>query len=140
MFTVLLVIHVILAASLIVLILIQHGKGADAGAAFGSGSSATVFGSQGSASFLTRLTAILATAFFITSMTLAYFTREAVKERQDVEISIPADKPAAMIPDDAPAVVMDKDIPVAPVNADIPVVPMTDSAPTDSSDVNKIPE
>lgn len=142
MFTVLLVIHVIMAAGLILLVLIQHGKGADAGAAFGSGSSATVFGSQGSASFLTRLTAVLATGFFITSMSLAYFTREAVKERQDVEISIPAEKPAAMIPEDAPAAVVDTDTPVAPaaIDTDIPVVPMTDSAPTDSSDVNKIPE
>ncbi len=146
MFTVLLVTHVIMAAGLILLVLIQHGKGADAGAAFGSGSSATVFGSQGSASFLTRLTAVLATGFFISSMTLAYFTREAVKERQDVEISIPAEKaaepaaPAAQIPEDAPAAVVDTDTPAAPADTDIPAVPMVDSAPTDSSDVSKIPE
>ena len=54
--------HLVLALGLIGLILIQHGKGADAGAAFGSGASATVFGSQGSASFLTRMTAVMATA------------------------------------------------------------------------------
>lgn len=68
----LLVLQVLLAVSLIALVLVQHGKGADAGAAFGSGASATVFGAQGSANFLTRVTATLATLFFLTSMTLAY--------------------------------------------------------------------
>lgn len=67
-----LVIHVILAVSVVGLVLMQHGKGADAGAAFGSGASATVFGARGSASFLTRATTILATLFFITSLFLFY--------------------------------------------------------------------
>lgn len=66
----LLVVHVLLSISLIVLILLQQGKGADAGAAFGSGASSTVFGSQGSASFLSRTTAILATLFFAVSLAL----------------------------------------------------------------------
>jgi preprotein translocase subunit SecG len=70
------VLHLLLALGLIGLILIQHGKGADAGAAFGSGASATVFGSRGSGSFLTRVTAIMATAFFLTSMALAYFAAQ----------------------------------------------------------------
>jgi preprotein translocase subunit SecG len=68
------IIHVLIALALIGLILIQHGKGADMGAAFGSGASSTVFGSQGSASFLSRTTAILAAIFFITSLSLAYFS------------------------------------------------------------------
>jgi preprotein translocase subunit SecG len=135
MFTVLLVIHVFLAIGLIGLVLIQHGKGADAGAAFGSGSSATVFGSQGSASFLTRLTAVLAAGFFITSLSLAYFTRESVKERQDVEISIPAEKPAAQIPD-----VPELEVPAAPADTDIPVAPKATDTQTESADVPKIPE
>lgn len=67
-----LVIHVALAVGVIGLVLIQHGKGADAGAAFGSGASSTVFGASGSASFLTRVTTILAFLFFLTSMTLFY--------------------------------------------------------------------
>ncbi len=71
MLTVLIIAHVILAISLTGLILVQHGKGADAGAAFGSGASSTVFGARGAASFLTRTTAILATGFFLASMTLA---------------------------------------------------------------------
>jgi preprotein translocase subunit SecG len=122
-------------------VLIQHGKGADAGAAFGSGSSATVFGSQGSASFLTRLTAVLATGFFITSLSLAYFTREAVKEGQDTSISIPAEEPAAQIPD-VPATPVDADVPAAPnaKDADIPAAPNAKDAGTSSPDVTQIPE
>tara|TARA_R110002096_G_scaffold268308_6_gene462022 strand:- start:3318 stop:3719 length:402 start_codon:yes stop_codon:yes gene_type:complete len=72
LFAIVLSVHVLVAVLMVGLILIQHGKGADAGAAFGSGASGTVFGSKGSGSFLTRSTAILATAFFITSLTLAY--------------------------------------------------------------------
>ncbi|MFT6371932.1 MAG: preprotein translocase subunit SecG [Gammaproteobacteria bacterium] len=68
----LLIVQVILSVSLIVLVLMQHGKGADAGAAFGSGSSSTVFGSKGSGNFLTKTTAILATLFFVVCMSLAY--------------------------------------------------------------------
>ena len=67
-----LIIHVVLAAAVIGLVLIQHGKGADAGAAFGSGASATVFGAGGSASFLTKATTALAAAFFLTSIFLFY--------------------------------------------------------------------
>ena len=72
--TLLLVVHVIVTVLIIGVVLLQHGKGADAGAAFGSGASATVFGSRGSASFLTRATAALATLFFITSLSLAYLS------------------------------------------------------------------
>ena len=71
-FAIVLAVHVLIAALMVGLILIQHGKGADAGAAFGSGASGTVFGSKGSGSFLTRSTGILATLFFITSLSLAY--------------------------------------------------------------------
>lgn len=82
LFAIVLSVHVIVAALMIGLILIQHGKGADAGAAFGSGASGTVFGSKGSGSFLTRSTAMLATAFFITSLSLAYLggNREAPED------------------------------------------------------------
>jgi len=67
-----LVVHVALAIGVIGLVLIQHGKGAEAGAAFGSGASSTVFGARGSASFLTRVTTVMAFLFFLTSMTLFY--------------------------------------------------------------------
>lgn len=72
MHTFLVVVQVLVAIGLIGLVLLQHGKGADAGAAFGSGASGTVFGSRGSANFLSRATAWLATIFFATSLALAY--------------------------------------------------------------------
>jgi preprotein translocase subunit SecG len=71
-FQIILITHIILAFGLIMLILMQHGKGADAGAAFGSGSSGSVFGARGANSFLYKLTAALAFGFFLTSLTLAY--------------------------------------------------------------------
>ena len=95
MHTLLLIIHVLLAASLIVLVLIQHGKGADAGAAFGSGASATVFGSRGSASFLTRATAVLAALFFVTSLSLAYLAGQTTKTKSVTDtVPAPASEPA----------------------------------------------
>ena len=76
MFTIILALHIIVAIVMIGLILIQHGKGADAGASFGAGSSGTVFGAAGSANFLTRATAVMAVTFFITSLTLAVHARK----------------------------------------------------------------
>ena len=75
---VILVIHVFLAIGIIGLVLLQRGKGADAGAGFGAGASGTVFGARGSASAFSRATAILATLFFITSLTLAYMAGRRV--------------------------------------------------------------
>ena len=66
------VFHVLIAAAIVGLVLLQRGKGADAGAGFGAGASGTVFGARGSASFLSRMTATLAALFFATSLTLAY--------------------------------------------------------------------
>ena len=74
----LLVFHVITAIIIVVLILLQKGKGADMGSAFGAGASGTMFGSKGSANFLSRSTAVLATIFFITSLTLAYLNKGTV--------------------------------------------------------------
>jgi preprotein translocase subunit SecG len=68
------VFHVLFAAGIVGLVLLQRGKGADAGAGFGSGASGTVFGARGSASFLSRTTAVLAALFFVTSLTLAYLS------------------------------------------------------------------
>ncbi|MEH3022242.1 MAG: preprotein translocase subunit SecG [Pseudomonas oryzihabitans] len=73
--TAVVVIHLLMALGLIVLVLMQQGKGAEAGASFGAGASGTVFGSQGSATFLSRFTAILAAVFFATSLGLAYFAK-----------------------------------------------------------------
>ena len=71
--------HVLIAILIIVLVLIQKGKGADMGSAFGAGASGTIFGAKGSANFLSRTTAILATIFFITSLALAYFNKGTIK-------------------------------------------------------------
>jgi len=76
-YTILVIVQVVIALSLVGLILVQHGKGADAGAAFGSGASGTVFGAKGSANFMTRATAALATIFFAISLTLAYLINGA---------------------------------------------------------------
>ena len=99
---VLLIVHLLVAIAVVALVLIQHGKGADAGAAFGGGASSTVFGSQGSASFLTRATGILATIFFITSLSLAYLSTQSViptsvvdtVQEQKSDVPAAATKPA----------------------------------------------
>lgn len=77
------VVHVLTAAVLIGLVLMQHGKGADMGAAFGTGSAGSLFGSSGSANFLSRSTAVAATVFFLTSLTLTYLYAHPAKV-QDV--------------------------------------------------------
>lgn len=85
---IILVIHVLVAIGVVALVLIQQGKGADAGAAFGGGASSTVFGSQGSGSFLTRATGVLATIFFVTSLSLAYISTQKVKPTSIVDTVI----------------------------------------------------
>jgi preprotein translocase subunit SecG len=67
-------VHVLLAVVLVILVLLQHGKGADMGAAFGSGSAGSLFGPSGSATFLSRATGFVAAMFFVTSMSLTYFS------------------------------------------------------------------
>ncbi|WAK03748.1 preprotein translocase subunit SecG [Methylobacter sp. YRD-M1] len=79
MYQVIIVVHVLLGIGVVGLVLMQQGKGADAGAAFGSGSSGSVFGAQGAASFLSRATAILATLFFTTSLGLAVLSGQQGK-------------------------------------------------------------
>jgi preprotein translocase subunit SecG len=69
--------HTLIALLIIILVLLQRGKGADAGAAFGAGASGTVFGARGSGSFFSRATAVCATAFFVTSLTLAYLSSQS---------------------------------------------------------------
>lgn len=78
MTTIIITIHVIVSFALICVILIQRGQGADMGASFGGGGSQTLFGSQGSSSFLTKATGILAATFMVTSLTLAFFSQKDV--------------------------------------------------------------
>lgn len=106
MYQALIIVHVLLALGIIALVLLQQGRGADAGAAFGSGASGTVFGAQGSATFLTRLTAVLATLFFATSLGLAVVgdTRKAAEGFMDTpEKPVPTDLPPAQLDLNPPA-------------------------------------
>lgn len=101
--TVVWVFHVLAALGVVGLVLMQHGKGADMGAAFGSGASGSLFGSTGSANFLSRATAVLATVFFVTSMTLTYFSGTKSKPAGVMESQkhvLPVTQPVAP---DAPA-------------------------------------
>jgi len=113
--TVILIVHILAALGLITLVLLQQGKGADMGAAFGSGASSTVFGSQGSASFMTRGTAVMATVFFITSLSLAYFTGQGVSRKSVTEESVVETVDSkAPVEEDMPSV------PAAPAQTDVP--------------------
>jgi preprotein translocase subunit SecG len=88
--TVIVVLHLLGAIAVVVLVLLQQGKGADAGASFGGGASTTVFGSQGSATFLSRVTAILAAGFFMTSLGLAFFAKDKADGLAQVGLPDPA--------------------------------------------------
>jgi preprotein translocase subunit SecG len=115
------VIHVISAITLVVLVLLQHGKGADMGAAFGSGSAGSLFGSSGSANFLSRSTAVAAAIFFATSLGLTYLYSHpeqqgsGVMDKVDVSKIAPATAPVVSnppaVPDAATSESKSKEIP-----------------------------
>lgn len=114
--SVVLIVHLLAAAGLVGLILIQQGKGADMGAAFGAGASGTVFGSQGAGSFITRSTAILAATFFITSLALAYFSGQVVTSKSVTESVVAT--PAPVIAEQPVA----EDLPLVPIESEPAVV------------------
>ena len=94
-----LILHTLIAVAIIALVLLQRGKGADAGAAFGAGASGTVFGARGSASFFSRATAVLATAFFATSLTLAYLSSQTTTQPTSLlDGDVPAESEPAATP------------------------------------------
>lgn len=99
LFSLILTVHILCALAVIGLVLVQHGKGADMGAAFGSGASGSLFGATGSANFLSRSTAALATVFFVTSLSLAYLASSKPKTTgsvmQDAVQSAPVTAPPA---------------------------------------------
>lgn len=119
-YNILLIVQIIVAIGVIVLVLMQHGKGADAGAAFGSGASGTVFGSQGSANFLSRATAILATVFFLNSMSLAWLVANRTTEFSSVVDAFQAEEtvPAQDVPN---------------VGSEVPAVPGQEASSTDQA-------
>ena len=96
-----LIIHVLVAVCLVVLVLLQHGKGADVGAAFGSGASNTMFGSVGATSFLMKITGVLAAIFFATSLIQSYLT--TAEQKRHNALSIPSQQgPASSVPVNLP--------------------------------------
>ncbi|MGH8238126.1 MAG: preprotein translocase subunit SecG [Steroidobacteraceae bacterium] len=122
------VFHVLIAAAIVGLVLLQRGKGADAGAGFGAGASGTVFGARGSASFLSRMTATLAALFFASSLTLAYLGGRKPAAPQSVidRVSVPQTQEAPPAPTTQTA---------PPVSTDQPVEapqPSGNNAPNDA--------
>jgi len=91
-------VHIFVAIALVGLVLLQHGKGADMGAAFGSGASGSLFGSSGSANFLSRTTAVLATVFFLTSLGLAYVANAKPRAAGSVMDTVPAETVVPAVP------------------------------------------
>ncbi|HEJ1055761.1 TPA: preprotein translocase subunit SecG [Pseudomonas putida] len=121
--TVIVVFHLLAALSLVVLVLLQQGKGAEAGASFGAGASNTVFGSQGSATFLSKLTAILAATFFLTALGLGYFAKQQAHQLSQ-----------AGLPDPAVLAVLEVKEPQKPaVNDDVPVLQQQKSETTSNT-------
>ncbi len=100
--------HTLIAVLIIVLVLLQRGKGADAGAAFGAGASGTVFGARGSSSFFSRATAVCATAFFVSSLALAYLSSQSTAV------------PTSLL-EDAPPVVEAEEETLPPLSDELPV-------------------
>ena len=109
-----LLLHVIAAIGVVGLVLLQHGKGADMGAAFGSGSSGSLFGASGSANFLSRTTAVLAAVFFLTSMGLTYVTSHK-PQQSSVMDTHKTEQPAPQPPAQAPGAT-DKPVDSAPAD------------------------
>jgi preprotein translocase subunit SecG len=108
---IILVLHVLAAAGIVGLVLLQHGKGADVGAAFGGGVSGSLFGASGSANFLSRATAVLALVFFLTSLGLTYFssrksdTRGVMADHPATTQSVPGQTPQGQTPPAQPGAV-----------------------------------
>ncbi|MDQ5769432.1 preprotein translocase subunit SecG [Thiothrix subterranea] len=137
LYNVLLIILIVVSVAMIVLILMQQGKGADAGAAFGSGASGTVFGSQGSANFLSRTTGILATIFFLVALALAFLASGRTIESSSIMDAI---APAEKTVETAAPPVSSSDVPPAPAakeaaSSDVPPAPavQTEEKPANSA-------
>jgi preprotein translocase subunit SecG len=118
--TLILIFHVIVGAMIIGLVLVQRGKGAETGAAFGAGASATVFGAKGSANFLSRSTAVLATVFFATSLGLAYLGSQRPVAKSIVDQESGSEAPVARPAETSPVPAELPVLPAAPTTGDTP--------------------
>ncbi|TXL14982.1 preprotein translocase subunit SecG [Methylococcaceae bacterium HT4] len=126
MYQVIIIGHVLVGIAVIGLVLIQHGKGADAGAAFGSGSSGTVFGAQGSASFLSRTTGILAAVFFSTSLGLAILSGNTGSDADIMDIPVAEQLQAEIAVIEGEQVILDEPV---MVEAEVPQVAIEEAVP-----------
>ena len=117
--TIVIVVHILVALAIIGLILMQQGKGAEAGASFGSGASQTVFGSQGSGNFFAKATAILAFVFFATSFSLAIIA----KGKTDIGVDLGIPQVTEQLPVDSEIPVIDSTTTVENTAAELPIVP-----------------
>ena len=131
-----LVLHVLVGIGLITLILLQHGKGADAGAAFGSGASATVFGARGSATFLTKATAVLALLFFSNSFFLNYLSANTTGPKSIIEEQKEDNSPTGIIES---TVTPEPEPPAEPPQSDLPALPGGSGRGVTGSDVPPAP-
>lgn len=100
--SIIIVVHIVLALAIVGFVLIQQGKGADAGASFGSGASQTVFGSKGSGNFLSRTTGLLVAGFFVTSLVLALFANDRAQKAS--EIGLPSQQAIEQMQSDTPTI------------------------------------
>ena len=122
LYSILVAVDVLLAIGIIGLVLIQHGKGADVGAAFGSGASGTVFGARGSATFMTRATAVLAALFFANSLLLAYLATHRPVTESVIDQSVQVIEEVVEMPSD-----------------EIQPAPQTPQTPATASDLPDVP-
>jgi preprotein translocase subunit SecG len=118
-----LIVHTLIALGIIALVLLQRGKGADAGAGFGAGASGTVFGARGSRSFFSRATAVLATAFFLSSLTLAYLSSQQASAPDSLLENAPAVEDDAAVEDSGEAEVPVSDMPTLEPGDDVVELP-----------------
>jgi preprotein translocase subunit SecG len=138
---IILVAHLLVALAIIGLIMMQQGKGADAGASFGSGASQTIFGSDGSGNVLTRATSWLVFAFFATSFGLAMLAAQKSAPIDDLGLAIPAAMQAAVPEADTDLPQIEDEFPAAVPVDDIPVVEEAFSAPAgEESTGDDVPE
>ncbi|MDR1529597.1 MAG: preprotein translocase subunit SecG [Burkholderiales bacterium] len=117
LFSFLIAIHILVAVAVCVFVLLQHGKGADMGAAFGGGASGSIFGAAGSANFLSRTTAALVTVFFITSLGLTYYSTKQISAISDGGVMERAVQQQQTVPT------------TTSTPADVPQLPETENAP-----------
>lgn len=141
MINILIAIHVLVAVGIVALVLVQHGKGADAGAAFGGGgggASGSLFGSQGTANFLSRTTAILATIFFLTSLSLTYLYSKTAKPTSvtDSVMQEQVQDKAKSKSAETPLVAKEK---LNGLTDDIPALPGAEAPEVNSEDESSLP-